>query len=204
MTTSTTSRRSVSLVMRSLLRRTGRGSGPGRKARQDCDETRQAVLTPGGQAPDQASSSNRAGAGDHERTSRSKAQQPVTPWVTLAVTNPQPTTIRLQTPSPQSHRRKSPIARVRRRVGLTASEVTDSAACRRGSVLDRQSAHSDVVVVGEHDDCTRVQIVSNLVRFSQQCHWAHQPTCRRITGRVGAVRPISTKPAAVNIDKVPW
>jgi hypothetical protein len=74
MTTSTTSRRSVRLVMRSLLRRMGRGSGPGRRFRQDCDETRQALLTPGGQAPDQASSSNRAGAGDHERTSRSRAR----------------------------------------------------------------------------------------------------------------------------------
>ena len=46
----------------------------GTEARQDCDETHQAPLTPGGQAPDQASSSNRAGAGDHERTGRSKAQ----------------------------------------------------------------------------------------------------------------------------------
>jgi hypothetical protein len=33
----------------------------GTEARQDCDETRPAALTPGGQAPDQASSSNRAG-----------------------------------------------------------------------------------------------------------------------------------------------
>lgn len=46
----------------------------GTEARQDCDETHPAPLKPGGQAPDQASSSNRAGAGDHERTSRSKAQ----------------------------------------------------------------------------------------------------------------------------------
>src|SRR4051794_9742051 len=37
----------------------------GTEVRQDCDETRQAPLTPGGQAPDQASSSNRAGAGNH-------------------------------------------------------------------------------------------------------------------------------------------
>jgi hypothetical protein len=35
----------------------------GTEARQDCDETRPAPITPGGQAPDQASSSNRAGAG---------------------------------------------------------------------------------------------------------------------------------------------
>src|SRR6187455_1805527 len=46
----------------------------GTEARQDCDETHLAPLTPGGQAPDQASSSNRAGAGDHERTGRNKAQ----------------------------------------------------------------------------------------------------------------------------------
>src|SRR5665811_1760439 len=46
----------------------------GTEARQDCDETHPAPLTPGGQAPDQASSSNRAGAGDHERTGRNKAQ----------------------------------------------------------------------------------------------------------------------------------
>ena len=46
----------------------------GTEARQDCDETRPAPLTPGGQAPDQASSSNRAGAGDHERTGRTKAR----------------------------------------------------------------------------------------------------------------------------------
>src|SRR3954451_10313220 len=65
------------------------------EARQDCDETHPAPPTPGGQAPDQASSSNRAGAGNHERTSRSKAQKPVTPGVTPAATNPQPTTIRL-------------------------------------------------------------------------------------------------------------
>src|SRR5687768_15684898 len=89
MTTSTTSGRSVRLVMRSLLRRTGTWFRSGTEARQDCDETRQARPTPGGQAPDQASSSNRAGAGDHERTSRTKAQKPVIPWVTPAVTNPQ-------------------------------------------------------------------------------------------------------------------
>src|SRR6187431_2749124 len=46
----------------------------GTEARQDCDETHPAPLTPGGQAPDQASSSNRAGAGDHERTGRNKAR----------------------------------------------------------------------------------------------------------------------------------
>jgi hypothetical protein len=46
----------------------------GTENRQDCDETRQAPLTPGGQAPDQASSSNRAGAGDRERTGRTKAR----------------------------------------------------------------------------------------------------------------------------------
>src|SRR3954452_22576258 len=46
----------------------------GTEARQDCDETHPAPLTPGGQAPDQASSSNRAGAGNHERTGRSKAR----------------------------------------------------------------------------------------------------------------------------------
>jgi hypothetical protein len=46
----------------------------GTKDRQDCDETHPAPLTPGGQTPNQASSTNRAGAGDRERTSRSKAQ----------------------------------------------------------------------------------------------------------------------------------
>src|SRR6187431_836861 len=46
----------------------------GTEARQDCDETHPAPLTPGGQAPDQASSSNRAGAGDRERTGRNKAR----------------------------------------------------------------------------------------------------------------------------------
>src|SRR3954453_2474574 len=44
MTTSTTSRRSVRLFMRSLLRRTGRGFRSGTEARQDCDETRPAAL----------------------------------------------------------------------------------------------------------------------------------------------------------------
>src|SRR6478609_7493283 len=74
MTTSTTSRGSVRLVMRSLLRRIGTWFRSGTEVRQDCDETRKALLTPGGQAPDQASSSDRAGAGDHERTSRTKAR----------------------------------------------------------------------------------------------------------------------------------
>ncbi|MCW2737775.1 MAG: hypothetical protein JWN97_2419 [Nocardioides sp.] len=46
----------------------------GTEARQDCDETRQAPLTPGGQAPDQASSSNRAGASNREWTGRTKAR----------------------------------------------------------------------------------------------------------------------------------
>jgi hypothetical protein len=44
------------------------------EARQDCDETHPAPPTPDGQAPDQASSSNRAGAGDRERTGRNKAR----------------------------------------------------------------------------------------------------------------------------------
>ena len=79
----------------------------GTEARQDCDETRPAPLTPGGQAPDQASSSNRAGAGNHERTCRSKARKPVIPGVTPAVTNPQPSTIRLRTRSSQSFRREA-------------------------------------------------------------------------------------------------
>ena len=74
MTTSTTSHRSVRLVMRSLLRRTGRGSGPGRRLGRTVMRHARRGLTPGGQAPDQASSSNRAGAGNHERTSRSKAR----------------------------------------------------------------------------------------------------------------------------------
>jgi len=47
----------------------------------------------GGQAPDQANSSNRAGAGDHERTSQNEGTQPVIRWVTLAATYPQPSTI---------------------------------------------------------------------------------------------------------------
>jgi len=64
-------------------------------------------LTPDGQAPDQASSSNRAGAGNRERTGRSKASTPVIPGVTPTVTDPQPTTIRLHTRSSQSFRRVS-------------------------------------------------------------------------------------------------
>jgi hypothetical protein len=39
-----------------------------------CDETPQARLTPGGQAPDQVSSFDRAGASNHERTSRTKGR----------------------------------------------------------------------------------------------------------------------------------
>src|SRR4051812_6572713 len=77
----------------------------GTEDRQDCDETHPAPLTPGGQAPDQASASNRAGAGDRERTGRSKAQRPVIPGVTPAVTNPQPSTFRLRWRSSQSIRR---------------------------------------------------------------------------------------------------
>jgi hypothetical protein len=73
-TTSTCSRRSVRLSMRSLLRRTGRGSGPEKEARQDCDGTRPAPLAPSGQAAAQASAFGRAGAGNHERTSRNKAR----------------------------------------------------------------------------------------------------------------------------------
>ena len=61
----------------------------------------------GGQAPDQASCSNRAGAGNHERTSRTQGTKPVIPRVTLAVTNPQPSTIRLRWRSSQSIRRDS-------------------------------------------------------------------------------------------------
>ena len=40
----------------------------------------------GGQAPDQASNSDWAGAGNRERTSPVKGTKPVRPWVTLAVT----------------------------------------------------------------------------------------------------------------------
>jgi hypothetical protein len=77
----------------------------GTEDRQDCDETRPAPLMPGGQVPDQASSSNRAGVGNHERTGRSKASKPVIPRVTPAVTNPLPITIRLRWRSSQSYRR---------------------------------------------------------------------------------------------------
>jgi hypothetical protein len=38
---------------------------------------RHAQLLLGGQAPDQASNSDRAGAGDHERTSPTKGMEPV-------------------------------------------------------------------------------------------------------------------------------
>ena len=55
-------------------RRTGRGTGPGRRLGRTVMWTHPAPLTPGGQAPDQASSSNRAGAGNQQRTVRSKAQ----------------------------------------------------------------------------------------------------------------------------------
>src|SRR6476619_6316855 len=54
--------------------RDGTWSRSATEARQECDETRPAPLTPSGQAPDQASSSNRAGAGNHERTGRTKAR----------------------------------------------------------------------------------------------------------------------------------
>jgi hypothetical protein len=47
----------------------------------------------GGQAADQANSCNRAGAGDHERTSQNEGTQPVIRWVTLAATYPQPSSI---------------------------------------------------------------------------------------------------------------
>ena len=47
----------------------------------------------GGQAPDQAKSSNRAGAGDHERTSPFKGTKPVRSWVTLIITDPQPSSV---------------------------------------------------------------------------------------------------------------
>jgi hypothetical protein len=43
-----------------------------------------------GQAPNQASNSERAGAGDHERTSRLKGTKPIRCWVTLVVTDMQP------------------------------------------------------------------------------------------------------------------
>jgi hypothetical protein len=47
----------------------------------------------GGQAPDQASNSDWAGAGNRERTSPVKGTKPVRPWVTLAVTGHQPSTV---------------------------------------------------------------------------------------------------------------
>ena len=74
MTTSTTSRRSVRLVMRSLLRRTGRGSGTGRRLGRTL-MGHPAPLTPGGQAPHQASSFNRARASNRERTCRESDDQ---------------------------------------------------------------------------------------------------------------------------------
>ena len=74
----------------------------GTKARQDCDGTHPAPLTPGGQAPNQASSFNRTGASNRERTCRTKGKMPVLPGVTPAVTNPQPTTSRLRRRSSQS------------------------------------------------------------------------------------------------------
>jgi hypothetical protein len=46
-----------------------------------------------GQAPNQASNSERAGAGDHERTSRLKGTKPIRCWVTLVVTDMQPSRI---------------------------------------------------------------------------------------------------------------
>jgi hypothetical protein len=47
----------------------------GAEIRQDCDQTRRAPQTLDGQAPDQASYSDRAGAGDHERTSPATRHQ---------------------------------------------------------------------------------------------------------------------------------
>jgi hypothetical protein len=49
-----------------------------------------AQLVLGGQAPDQASNSDRAGAGDYERTSQNEGTKPVRVWVTLAVTGTSP------------------------------------------------------------------------------------------------------------------
>ena len=54
---------------------------------QHCDGTRRAQ--PGDHAPDQAHTSDRAGAGDNERTAPTKGTKPVRIWVTLAVTGPQ-------------------------------------------------------------------------------------------------------------------
>src|SRR5680860_754388 len=68
----------------------GRGSGPGQRFGRTVMRHARRGLTPGGQAPDQASSSNRAGASNHERTSRTKAETPVFPRVTPAVTNHSP------------------------------------------------------------------------------------------------------------------
>ncbi len=47
----------------------------------------------GGQAPDQASFSNRAGAGDTERTGRTKGTGPIRCGVTPGVTDAQPSRI---------------------------------------------------------------------------------------------------------------
>src|SRR3954451_19368181 len=74
MTTSTTSRSSVRLVMRSLLRRTGRGYRSGTEARQDCDETRPAVLRQVVKLLIRPAPPTGPGAGNHERTGRTKAR----------------------------------------------------------------------------------------------------------------------------------
>jgi hypothetical protein len=63
---------------------------PGEPGKTDCDATRKALLAPGGQAPDQASSSDRAGASNHERTSRSEGETRDAPGVTHAVANHSP------------------------------------------------------------------------------------------------------------------
>jgi len=47
----------------------------------------------GGQAPNQASNSERAGAGNHERTSRFQGTGPIRCGVTLVVTDTQPSRI---------------------------------------------------------------------------------------------------------------
>src|SRR5680860_1413551 len=74
----------------SPLPEVGRGSGPVERFCRPVVRHAGRGLPPGGQAPDQASSSNRAGASNHERTSRTKAETPVFPRVTPAVTNHSP------------------------------------------------------------------------------------------------------------------
>src|ERR1700728_1512215 len=74
--------------MRSILcRRDVVGSGPGRDGRTVMGHAQRELS---GQAPNQASNSERAGAGDHERTSRLKGTKPIRCCVTLVITDMQP------------------------------------------------------------------------------------------------------------------